>query len=152
MPQESSHRVVVLVTEESNPFELGVATELFGLRRPELDRPWYEFTLAAAKPETRMNLGMFTLSGVAGLAAADDADTLIVPQRPNTGVPTDPAILAAIRRAADRGARLVSFCTGAFALAEAGVLDGRRATTHWQWAAEFAARFPLVRLEPDVLF
>jgi AraC family transcriptional activator FtrA len=99
-----------------------------------------------------MNLGMFTLSGVAGLEAADTADTLIVPARPDTHVPTAPAIVAAIRRAAGRGARLVSFCTGAFALAEAGVLDGKRATTHWQWAASLAARFPLVRWEPDVLF
>ena len=60
MPQEFSHRVVAIVTEESNPFEMGVATELFGLRRPELDRPWYDFTLCAATPEGRMNLGKFT--------------------------------------------------------------------------------------------
>ncbi|WP_206791683.1 helix-turn-helix domain-containing protein [Amycolatopsis sp. MtRt-6] len=152
MPQEFSHRVVAIVTAESNPFEMGVATELFGLRRPELDRPWYDFTLCAATPAVRMNLGMFTLSDVAGLDAADAADTLIVPARPDTDVPTNPAIIAAIRRAADRGARLVSFCTGALALAEAGVLDGKRATTHWQWAASLAARFPRVHWEPEVLF
>ncbi|MET9645472.1 helix-turn-helix domain-containing protein [Streptomyces syringium] len=152
MSHGSSHRVAVLVDEGSNPFELGVATELFGLRRPEIDRRWYDFTLCAAAPAVRMNDGMFTLSGVAGLEAADAADTLIVPNRPEPRTPPDPAVTAAIRRAAGRGARLVSFCTGAFTLAAAGVLDGRRATTHWKWAAQFTARYPEVRLEPDVLF
>ncbi|GAA3443968.1 helix-turn-helix domain-containing protein [Planomonospora venezuelensis] len=129
-----------------------MATELFGLRRPELDRPWYDFALCAAAPAVRMHTGFFTLSDVAGLDAADGADTVIVPNRPDPQVAPAPAVLAAVRRAAARGARLVSFCTGAFTLAAAGVLDGRRATTHWRWAEELAARHPAVLLEPGVLF
>src|SRR5688572_23005475 len=108
------HRVVMLVDAGSNPFEMGVATELFGLRRPEVGRPWYDFALCAAAPAVRMHAGMFTLTGVSGLDAADRADTLIVPNRPDPQDEPAPAVLAAIRRAAERGARLVSFCTGAF--------------------------------------
>ncbi|WP_112240621.1 GlxA family transcriptional regulator [Kribbella monticola] len=153
MPQQSSqHKVVAIVDEGSNPFELGVATELFGLRRPELDRPWYDFALCTPGGATRMHSGFFTLTDVAGIDAVDDADTVIVPNRPDPEVlPTD-EVLAAVRRAAARGARLVSFCTGAFSLAAAGVLDGRRATTHWRWAGLFERMFPAVKLEPDVLF
>src|SRR5262245_28860425 len=81
MSHGSSHRVVVIVDEGSNPFELGVATELFGLRRPELDRPWYQFTLCATEPSVRMHGGFFALSDVATLDAAEAADTLIVPNR-----------------------------------------------------------------------
>src|SRR5687767_5276178 len=111
MSKDFSHRVVVLVDDGSNPFELGVATELFGLRRPELARRWYDFTLCAARPSVRLHLGMFTMTGLADLDAAALADTLIVPNRPDPQVPADPAVLAVIRQAADRGARLVSFCT-----------------------------------------
>ncbi|MDJ0462710.1 helix-turn-helix domain-containing protein [Streptomyces sp. H27-C3] len=152
MTQDSSHRVVVIVDENSNPFELGCATEVFGLRRPELGRELYDFALCSPEPRTLMRDGFFTLTGVAGLEAADTADTLIVPNRPDAEVPRRPAVLAAIRRAHARGARLVGFCSGAFTLAEAGVLDGRRATAHWQWVDSFRARFPAVRLEEDVLF
>lgn len=152
MPKESSHRVVVIVDDGSNPFELGVATELFGLRRPELGRPWYDFTLCAAGGEVVMHAGMFTLSGIAGLEAVERADTVIVPNRPDPEGRPSSAVLEAIRRAAERGTRLVSFCTGAFTLASAGVLDGRRATTHWRWTGLFRSRFPAVQLQPDVLF
>jgi AraC family transcriptional activator FtrA len=150
--QAPLHRVVVIVDENSNPFELGCATEVFGLRRPELGRDLYDFGLCSPEAGTPMRDGFFTLTGVAGLAAADDADTLIVPNRPDIEVPRRPAVLAAIRRAHERGARLIGFCSGAFTLAEAGVLDGRRATAHWQWAESFRSRFPSVNFEPDVLF
>uniref|UniRef100_A0AAU3GNM0 Helix-turn-helix domain-containing protein n=1 Tax=Streptomyces sp. NBC_01401 TaxID=2903854 RepID=A0AAU3GNM0_9ACTN len=148
----SVHRVVVIVDENSNPFELGCATEIFGLRRPEIGRDLYDFRLCSPEPRTLMRDGFFTLTGVAGLEAAGAADTLIVPNRPDIEVPRRPAVLDAVRRAHARGARLVGFCSGAFTLAEAGVLDGRRATAHWQWADSFRARFPSVQLETDVLF
>jgi transcriptional regulator GlxA family with amidase domain len=157
MPQGSSqppHRVVVIVDAGTNPFEVGVATELFGLPRPELggQGPLYTVTLCAPTPRIRMNHGFFTLSGVPGLEAVDEADTLVVPGRPDNVVPRGADVLEAIRRSHARGARIVSFCTGTFALAESGLLDGRRATTHWMWADTFRDLHPKVLLEPDVLF
>ncbi|MFJ9749980.1 AraC family transcriptional regulator [Streptomyces sp. WAC 01325] len=148
------HRVAVIVDEGTNPFEVGVATELFGLPRPELglDGPLYDVTLCAPTREVRMNHGFFTMTGVAPLDAVDEADTLVVPGRPDNVVPRGAAVRDAIHRTHARGARVMSLCTGSFALAEAGLLDGRRATTHWRWADIFRALHPGVLLEPDVLF
>lgn len=148
----AAHRVVLVVDENSNPFEMSCAIEIFGLRRPELGRELYDFRLCAAEPRTRMRDGFFTLTDVAGLDAAESADTLIVPNRPDTDAPRSPEVLDAVRRAHERGARLIGFCSGAFTIAEAGLLDGRRAACHWMWAESFRTRFPRVRLEPDVLF
>ncbi|MCH0558935.1 helix-turn-helix domain-containing protein [Streptomyces sp. MUM 16J] len=146
------HKVVVIVDENTNPFELGCATELFGLPRPELSCELYEFKLCSPDAHTPMRDAFFALTSVAGMEAADTADTLIIPSRPDFDVPRRPAVLDAIRRAHARGARLVSFCSGSFALAEAGVLHQRRATTHWQCADTMRIRYPSIRLEPDVLF
>ncbi|GCB52131.1 araC family transcriptional regulator [Streptomyces sp. NL15-2K] len=87
-----------------------------------------------------------------GLDVLDRADTVIVPGWLPTEEPPSPAITRSLRRAHDRGARLVSICTGAFALAHAGLLDGRRATTHWARADELAACFPAVHIDRDVLY
>lgn len=146
------HRVVVIVDENSNPFELGCATEVFGLQRPELGIELYDFRLCSPEPVTPMRDGFFALTGVAGLKATEDADTLIVPNRPNVEAPRRPDVLDAVRRAHARGVRLVGFCSGAFTLAEAGVLEGRRVTAHWMWGDRFRERFPSVRFEQDVLY
>lgn len=148
-----AHRVALIVDTDSNPFEVGCACEVFGAPlRPGIGRRLYDLRVVAPRRGTRMRDGLFTVEATGTLADVEDAETVIVPNRPRQEEPTRPAVLAAVRRAAERGARLVGLCTGAFTLAEAGVLDGRRAAVHWQLAEEFAARHPAVRLEPDVLF
>ncbi|HEU4541195.1 MAG TPA: helix-turn-helix domain-containing protein [Jiangellaceae bacterium] len=142
------HRVVTILSPGVNPFDLAVACEVFGLRRPELGVEWYDHRLAGVVRPIVVN-GGFTLDPPFGLEALKDADTVIVPACPHEP-PT--MMIEALRAAYERGARMVSFCGGAFALAAAGILDGRRATTHWMDIDDLARRFPEVRVETEVLY
>jgi AraC family transcriptional regulator, transcriptional activator FtrA len=144
--------VATIIYDDVNPFELGVATEVFGAERQELGVPWYRFLLCAAEPRPIRAFSGLLLTTPHTLADAAQADTIIVPgPRPGI-VPVPDALLDTLRLAYRRGARILSFCTGAFLLAAAGLLDGRRVTTHWRWAAELAARYPNVQVDPRVLY
>ena len=142
------HRVVTALSPGANPFDLAVACEVFGLKRPELGVEWYDHRLAGVVRPLVVN-GGWTIDSPFGLEALDDADTVIVPACPHE---PPRAMVDALRAAYERGARMVSFCGGAFALAAAGILDGRAATTHWMDTEDLARRYPHVRVEPDVLY
>lgn len=152
MPKRFSHRVALLLSDGSNPFEMSVATETFGMPRPELNVSWYDFIVCAPTSSITMRGGLFTVGCPGTLNDASRANTLIVPNRPDPEAPIPEPVLATIRKAYRRGARIVSFCTGSFTLAEAGILDKHTVTTHWRWTTLFQARYPNIPLQPDVLF
>ena len=142
------HRVVALALPEVVAFDLAIPSQVFG--HPD-ERPHYVFALAAAEPGPVPTTSGYAVLPTAGLEALAEADTVVVPgYAPHDG-PAEP-VLDALRAAARRGARVVSVCTGAFALAAAGLLDGRRAATHWRDADELARRHPDVTVDPGVLY
>lgn len=146
------HRVVALASAGMSPFELVIAAAVFGERHPGVPEPWYRFRVASATPGPMRTTAGFGIVPDAELGALRTADTVVVPAWPDWERPPDDAVLAGLRRAAARGARVVSICTGAFALGHAGLLDGRRATTHWAYCDALARLFPAARVEPDVLY
>ncbi|MFE7136008.1 helix-turn-helix domain-containing protein [Streptomyces sp. NPDC057638] len=145
------HRVMALVHPPQSTFELACAAEVFGIERPGL-APRYSFGVCTERPGPVATLAGYDMGVTQGLDALDQADTVVVPGWNPLLEPPSPAVIRALRRAHSRGARVISVCSGAFALAHAGLLDGRLATTHWGLAREFAARFPSVRIDPDVLY
>ncbi|NUR89639.1 MAG: helix-turn-helix domain-containing protein [Nonomuraea sp.] len=142
------HRVVALVQAPQSTFELACAAEVFGMSRPGLPAR-YAFGTCAERPGAVPTLAGYDMLVTRDLSALREADTVVIPGCPS---PAPPATLDAVRQAHDRGARVVAICSGAFLLAQAGLLDGRRATTHWRMAAELSARHPRVLVEPDTLY
>ncbi len=144
-----AHVVATVVLDGFEPFEFAVAAEVFGTDRSYLGVEWYEFRLCTPGEVTLA--GGAKLRGSHGLEDVATADTVIIPQGP---VDSDPPaeLLEVVVDAHRRGARIVSFCSGCFVLAAAGLLDGRRATAHWIETERFRRRFPRVQLDPNVLF
>lgn len=147
------HRVVAVAYDRCALFELAIAVEVFGLPRPELDVPWYEFSVCSVeRGPLRSTSGALRLATTRGLATLATADTILVPGWRDPAETPPRALLDAIRRAHHRGARVVSICSGVFVLAAAGLLDGRRATTHWRYTEILRSRYPSIDVEPDVLY
>ena len=147
------HRVVcVLADGMATSIGVAIANDLFGAPRQAEDLlgvRWYHYTVCAADPSP-VRVGAVDVHVRHGVSALSRADTVIIPGRGTR--PPAQELLAGLTRAYQRGVRIVSFCTGAYVLAEAGLLDGRPATTLWTHAERFRARFPAVRLNPAVLY
>jgi AraC family transcriptional activator FtrA len=143
--------VAVVLVDEVAPFELGVLCEVFGTDRSADGFPSYRFTTCSPGGRAVRTSAGFTIVPHADLAPLDKADLVAVPAVPEDLVPP-PELLAALRRAVDRGAFVLSVCTGAFVLGAAGLLDGRRCTTHWRHAEELARRYPRADVHPNALY
>jgi AraC family transcriptional activator FtrA len=144
--------VAVVLQAPASPFELGVLNEVFGIDRTADGVPAFSFRFCTERPGTPLSAGgHLTVTAEHGLEICRDADLVAVPSGP---MPTgaSPAVLAELRDAAARGAHVLGMCTGAFTLAEAGVLDGQVAATHWRYADTFRSTFPEVEVDRDSLY
>ncbi|HET9591754.1 MAG TPA: helix-turn-helix domain-containing protein [Solirubrobacterales bacterium] len=146
------HRVVALCLDGLVAFDLTAPAQAFQLAAKPSGAPLYRFSTCSLDGAAVQTTSGFSVTPDSGLGALRRADTIVVPGYAALFEPPPAAALDALRAAARRGARLLSVCTGAFGLAQAGLLDGRRAATHWAWAEELARRFPAVDVDPDALF
>lgn len=145
--------VAVVLVDELAPFEFGVICEVFGIDRTEDGVPKFEFRVCGERPGEPLATTVpgVTMTPTLGLDGLEGADLVAVPAV-SMREEYPPAVLDALRAAAERGATLLSVCSGAFLLGATGLLDGRHCTTHWRHIKDFQERFPEAKVDPDVLF
>ena len=146
------HTVALVVFDQVPPFEMAVPCEVFGIDRSDMGVPNYRLIVCAAEEGPLRTKAGVGIEAPYGLSDLHGAQTVVVPAWRDVEETPPAALLEALRRSYRRGARIVSLCSGAFVLAAAGLLDGRRATTHWMYADAFAKRFPAIEVDPAVLY
>lgn len=149
--QTKSTLVCVLAYDGLCTFEFGIAVELFALPRPEFER-WYQFAAVKAEPGPVHATGGIRIEAEEDLTRLQYASLIIVPGWRGADVPVPAELCEALRAAYSNGARIASICSGVFVLAATGLLDGKRATTHWRYTDLLAEKYPQITVDPDVLF
>lgn len=144
--------VVALAYEGLCTFEFAVAVEIFGLPRPEMGPAWYDFAVAGLEPGPLQATGGIRMMTDGGMDLFDRADIIIIPGWRGKDTPVPARLCLALQTAHQRGCRIVSICSGVFVLAAAGLLDGRKATTHWRYASELQQRYPQIQVNENVLY
>jgi AraC family transcriptional activator FtrA len=148
----AERRVVALAYDGLGMFELGIVVEIFGLPRPEITVPWYRFGVCSLDRGNLRATGGVRVRVAGGLEGLRRAGTIVISGWRDVDERPPERLLKEVRAAHARGARLVTICSGVFVLAAAGLLDGKRATTHWRYVDRLRARYPRVRVEADVLY
>lgn len=149
----AGRHVVILAYDQLCLFEFGIAVEVFGLPRPEFEGlGWYSHEIVGIEPAPYRSTGGIAVEAPHDLGRLADADLIIVPGWRGSQAVVPEALVDALRAAHARGARIATLCSGVFVPARAGLLNGKRATTHWRYAATLAQLFPEISVESDILY
>lgn len=152
MLESSDHLVVALAYDRLCTFEFGCTAELFALERPELGVPWYRFEVCALERQPLRAAGGIRVVVRKGLKLLAQADTIVIPGWRDPDEPPPAVLIKHLAAAHRRGARLCSICSGVFVLAAAGILRGKRVTTHWRYADKLAGMYPDLRVDANALY